>query len=101
MQFVVINLDDPDYHNLILTTQSPPYSSMPMMSQGSGMMYWNGNAGAILSMMPMLGPTDYKQGFSYSYSYSASLNNPSTLWYYCDYTGHAQSGMYGKIVVIG
>jgi rusticyanin len=109
--FLVINLDDSDYHNLDLTTASPPYSYMPMMSGSNGMMgssaggrmmngYGNNN-GRYPSMMPMITPANYSQGFAYSYSYSLALSTPGTLWYFCMYPGHAQSGMYGKILVVG
>ena len=99
LQILVINLDESDYHNLDLTTTPPPYSYMPMMSSG-GMMNNRGGISA-LSMMPMLAPANYDQETSYAYGYTLTVNNPGTLWYFCMYPGHAQTGMYGKILVVG
>ncbi len=80
----VVNLDSDMYHNWALTSQGPPYSSMPMMSS------------ATMMTMTMLG---HASGGGY-WSQAASFT-PSTgsYWYLCQYAGHANEGMYGSFVV--
>lgn len=83
-----INLDSSEYHNVIMTATGPPYQYMPMSAM-------NG----IVSMMPFVQNANYQQGQAYEYSYNASFNSAGTFWYLCMYPGHAQMGMYGKIIV--
>jgi rusticyanin len=87
VQFTVVNLDDDMYHNLVVSTYGPPYGYMSMQGMMSG------------DWMPYLPPADYGQGSAHEYSYTLTLNQPGTLWYICTYPDHAQSGMYGKIIV--
>lgn len=87
VQFTVVNLDDDMNHNLVISTYGPPYSYMAMQGMMSG--YWT----------PYLPPANYSQGSAHEYSYTLTLSEPGTLWYICTYPDHAQSGMYGKIVV--
>jgi rusticyanin len=89
VQFTVVNLDDDMYHNLVVSAYGPPYGYMSMQGMMSG--YW----------MPYLPPADYSHGSAHEYSYALTLNQPGTLWYICTYPEHAQSGMYGKIIVTG
>ena len=87
VQFTVVNLDDDMCHNLVVSTYGPPYGYMSMQGMMSG--YW----------MPYLPPADYSQGSAHEYSYTLTLNQPGTLWYICTYPDHAESGMYGRIIV--
>lgn len=83
-----INLDSSDYHNAIMTATGPPYQYMPMSAM-------NG----IVSMMPVIPHADYLDGSASEYNYTTALGNSGTYWYICMYPGHAQMGMYGKIIV--
>ena len=83
-----INLDSSEYHNVIMTATGPPYQYMPMSAM-------NG----IVSMMPVIPHADYSSGYAYKYNYITAFSNPGTYWYICTYPGHAQMGMYGKIIV--
>ncbi len=85
-----INLDEEMAHNFVIMTAAPPYSYMPMHS----MMY-----GGIVSMMPVLPNADKKIGYAYEMSYQVTISQPGTYWYVCTYPGHAEDGMYGKMVV--
>lgn len=85
-----INLDEDMAHNFVIMTTAPPYSYMPMQS----MMY-----GGVVAMMPVLPNDDVKDGYAYELSYQTTLSQPGTYWYVCTYPGHAQDGMYGKIIV--
>ena len=103
VHFTVVNLDDDMYHNLVVSTISPPYPYMAMQ----GMMYSysqpqtsnNTTFYPFNSMMGFLPPADYTQGTAHEYSYSMTLNQAGNLWYLCTYPEHARSGMYGEIVV--
>ena len=83
-----INLDSSEYHNVIMTATGPPYQYMPMSAM-------NG----IVSMMPIIPHADYSNGSASEYNYTAVFDNAGTYWYLCMYPGHAQMGMYGKIIV--
>jgi rusticyanin len=87
VKLTVVNLDDDMYHNLVVASYGPPYAYMSMQGMMSG--YW----------MPYLPPADYSQGSAHEYSYTMPLGQPGTFWYICTYPGHAQSGMYGRIIV--
>ena len=88
VQFTVINLDNDVNHNLVISSVSPPYPYMAMMSS----MQSNG-------MMSFLPPTN--QGSAHEYTYTLTLDKSGNLWYLCTYPSHAQDGMYGKILVTG
>ena len=83
-----INLDSSAYHNIIITSTGPPYQYMPMSAMGG-----------LVSMMSFVQHANYQQGQAYEYSYNASFSSAGTFWYLCMYPGHAQMGMYGKIIV--
>ena len=83
-----INLDSSEYHNVIMSATGPPYQYMPMSAM-------NG----IVSMMPVIQHADYSNGSASEYNYTTAFNNPGVYWYLCMYPGHAQMGMYGKIIV--
>lgn len=85
-----INLDEDMSHNFVITTSAPPYSYMPMHSMMNG---------GTVSMMPVLPNDDVKAGYAYEQSYQITLSQPGTYWYVCTYPGHAEQGMYGKIIV--
>lgn len=103
LQFNVVNLDDDMYHNLVVSSISPPYPYMAMQ----GMMYSYGHTDSantfypFASMMGFLPPANYAQGDAREYSYTLTFNQTGTLWYLCTYPGHAQLGMYGQIIVTG
>ena len=88
IHFTVINLDNDVNHNLVISSVSPPYPYMAMMSS----MQSNG-------MMSFLPPTN--QGSAHEYTYTLTLDKSGNLWYLCTYPSHAQDGMYGKILVTG
>ena len=90
LHVTVVNLDANAYHDLDVSTLSPPYSYMTMQ----GMMW----GGPFLYMMPVLSPANYAGGWAFLYSYTVTVPNVASLWYLCTYPGHAQSGMYGEIV---
>jgi rusticyanin len=111
VDIMFVNLDSDMYHNYVVTSLAPPYYYMPMqgmMSSNSSSWYGGGMMGGIgggsntifAAMMPVLSPANYNQGVAYSYSTSLTLNSyGGSYWYICTYPGHAQSGMYGKILV--
>lgn len=82
---VAVNVDVGEYHNWALTTQAPPYSTMPMM--GGGMM-----SGTMMMAMSMLGPASSSGFWSQQVSFTATAGS---YWYLCTYPGHAAGGMYG------
>ena len=83
-----VNLDSSAYHNIVITSTGPPYQYMPMSAMGG-----------LVSMMPFVQHANYQQGQAYEYSYNTSFSSAGTFWYLCMYPGHAQMGMYGKIIV--
>ncbi len=83
-----INLDSSEYHNVIMSATGPPYQYMPMSAM-------NG----IVSMMPVIQHADYSNNSASEYNYTTAFDNPGVYWYICMYPGHAQMGMYGKIIV--
>ncbi|MGC9105588.1 MAG: plastocyanin/azurin family copper-binding protein [Thermoprotei archaeon] len=103
---IVVNLDAGDYHNFAVTAEPPPYPyylmGPGMMGQGgmmggySGGNYYNGTYGFV-TMMTLLPPANYTTRTATEFTYSFTLP-PGTYWYVCTYPGHAQEGMYGKIV---
>lgn len=115
VNLIFANLDDDMYHNFVVTSLAPPYYYMPMQ----GMMFSNSSSwyrGGIMgsggmmggsttifgTMMPVLSPANYAQGTSYYYDTSFNIfSHSGNYWYICTYPGHAQSGMYGKILVSG
>jgi rusticyanin len=88
LHITLINLDEDMAHNFVITTSGPPYSTMPMMSNG-----------AFLNKMPILPNEEKQQGYAYEYTDSITLDQSGTYWYVCTYPGHAEEGMYGKIIV--
>ena len=95
LNFVAINIDNDSEHNFVLTSASPPYYYMSGM--GGRMMYGYGNDTGYLSMMQYIQPHTSGPYFYGNLSYS--FDSPGTYWYLCTYPGHAENGMYGKIVV--
>lgn len=96
--FELINADS-DYHNLVISTEAPPYQYMPMAGTGMGMM-WGGTQWARST--PMLGGIYGNLTGSTRMpmtSLDVSFQSTGTYWYLCGYPSHAQSGMYGRIVV--
>ncbi|MDG7001666.1 MAG: hypothetical protein JRN15_21415 [Nitrososphaerota archaeon] len=102
VHFTVVNLDDDMYHNLVVSTISPPYPYMAMQGMMSYPRNFQGTTTyypAMNMMLPFLPPANYSQGIAHEYSYSTTFTQAGSLWYLCTYPGHAQSGMYGHIVV--
>lgn len=95
VQLTVVNLDDDMYHNMVISSIGPPYPYMAMQ----GMMISQRSQGAWMAMMPFLPPANYNQDTAHEYSYNLTLTSPASLWYLCVYPGHAQTGMYGKLLV--
>ncbi len=102
VQFEVINLDDDEYHNLMISSFSPPYPYMAiMLSMGTMMSNLQGGVQSksypvVMSFLP---PVEHSS--AHEYSYGLTLDQSGSLWYMCNYPGHAQDGMYGKILVTG
>lgn len=87
LHLTLINIDTDSYHNFALSQNPPPYDFMTGMMQGNGLMYSTNYL-----------PPVHSGSFAYiniSYQFDA----PGTYWYLCTYPGHAENGMYGKIVV--
>lgn len=93
IQFTVVNLDNDMYHNFVISPYGPPYAYVPIQGMMSGY--------SMPMAMMFLPPADYSQGLARTYSYTLAFNQPGTMWYFCTYRGHAQSGMYGQITVTG
>ena len=92
---VTLTLVNMDYgqdmpHGLVLTREAPPYPYM-----GSGMM-GGGNGIPPLAARS----TDDLQTATYaSGTLQFQATTPGTYYYVCQVPGHAQDGMYGKIVI--
>ncbi len=87
--FTVINLDPDDYHNLAITPVPPPYPYYSMMYIMMD----------VLGVSPMLPPASYSSGVAYGLTFTVAFTHPGALYYVCEYPGHAESGMYGEIIV--
>lgn len=90
LSVTLVNLDSDMSHNFAIMSKGPPYPYMAMQE----MMY-----GGMVATMPVLPNYDESGGIAYEYGYSVTLSQPGTYWYACTYPGHAQDGMYGKIIV--
>ena len=117
VNLIFANLDDDMYHNFVVTSLAPPYYYMPMQGMmfsnsstwyggmmGGGMMGGFGSSSNPIfgTTMPLLSPADYGQGTAYYYTSTFNLYSYSAnYWYICTYPGHAQSGIYGRILVTG
>ena len=103
VRMIFVNLDDDMCHNIVVTSVSPPYTNMPMqvMMNGGGMMENGGNYNGdyYYFNMPFVSPANYDQGTASAYSYSFTISGQSNMWYACTYPGHAESWMYGRILV--
>lgn len=101
VNFLFINMDN-DTHVASITTMAPPYSYMPMMN---GMMGGGTQNAAVIwlaisPMLPGVASTTSNQNVTYSDAVlTVTFSNRGTFWYPCLYPGHAQDGMYGKIIV--
>ncbi|MDG6906692.1 MAG: hypothetical protein JRN20_13005 [Nitrososphaerota archaeon] len=97
LEIVIVNLDKDMYHNFVITSTGPPYSYMAMQQ---GMMGNWQQRGTWVAMMPFLPPANLNQGIVHEYTYTVTLSSQqATLWYLCIYPGHAQDGMYGRMLV--
>jgi rusticyanin len=97
VHFKFINMDN-ESHNFAIGSIPPPYPYMVMMP-GSMMnagqnSQWNG-------MTTMLGGYSVSGGMMYFHfqTIDVTFNRIGTYWYLCSYPGHAEGGMFGKIIV--
>ena len=89
IHFTVVNIDDDSYHNFVMGTYAPPYPH----GIGGGMMF-NGQYSSMMQYLPPVNSGHYAYA-NFSYDFTSG----GTFWYLCTYPGHAQNGMYGKIIV--
>ncbi len=91
IRFIIVNMDDME-HNFAITNFPPPY---PYIIMGGNMMY---NVTHFTLNTPYLQP--YNGGDKYpSETVIFKAQNPGEFWYLCTYPGHAQEGMYGKLII--
>jgi rusticyanin len=83
----MINEDEGMPHGVEITSAIPPYDYMPMMQ---GYVY----PGAFIHPMPAATSGHYP-----SVQVSFTANQTGTYYYICQYPGHAEKGMYGKIII--
>lgn len=81
--FVVINVDDDEFHNFVLTDHAPPYAKM------TGVHLTVGTTG--------LEP--HKNGPYHGETLVVKADAPAHDFYLCTVPGHAAAGMFGKITV--
>ncbi|MHB1707858.1 MAG: rusticyanin [Thermoplasmataceae archaeon] len=93
IHFTIVNIDNDSYHDFVLSTAGPPYPDFP----GMGMMSGSSGGYGYVSTMSYLPPED--NGFYAFTNISYNFSTAGIYWYLCTYPGHAQDGMYGKIVV--
>lgn len=94
---VHLNLVNMDYgndmeHGVIITPAPPPYGYMAMMQTGPG----------VAGVMPLLPWRSKKNLKSARYAELGStfvIRESGTYWYVCVTPGHAQKGMYGRLIV--
>lgn len=110
INLIFANFDDDMYHNFVVTSLVPPYYYMLMKGMmfsnsstwfGGGMGSFESRSNPIFgTTMSLLSQANYSQGTAYYYTSTFSLQSySSNYWYICSYPGHAQSGMYGRILV--
>ncbi len=109
IRFVEVNMDNME-HNLVITTESPPYSYSAMMGyggmyygnatyHGTGMLYANGsNYARMMMYSSFLPPYSGNSHFPYE-NVTYTTNAAGNYWYICEYPGHAEEGMYGELIV--
>ncbi|EST11537.1 plastocyanin/azurin family copper-binding protein [Sporolactobacillus laevolacticus] len=84
-EFVNEDADMP--HAFEITNAAPPYGYMSMMDGG---VY----PGSVLRTLPKASNGHYAMATT---TFQAS--QPGTFYYICQYPGHAQKGMYGKLII--
>lgn len=82
-----INADEGMPHAFEITTVEPPYYYMAMMGGG---VY----PGSFISTLP-----DAQNDAYPSVEITFEANIAGTFYYICQYPGHAQEGMYGKLII--
>jgi len=83
----IINEDEGMSHGVEITTATPPYAYMNMMQGG---IY----PGAFIQPIPEAASNQYPVSQA---SFTAS--QAGEFYYLCQYPGHAEKGMYGKIII--
>ncbi|CAA7600447.1 Cupredoxin [Acididesulfobacillus acetoxydans] len=82
-----INQDSGMPHGVEITTATPPYAYMSMMQGG---IY----PGAFIQPLPPATAAKYP-----AVTTSFNAKQAGTFYYICQFPGHAEKGMYGKIVI--
>lgn len=95
--FDAFDLSDYTYHGLMIVNNSlhPPYNAESLISAFNGV----SNLSKDVVVTGLILPPPIKENV-YEESVNFYANNTGTYWYVCPVPGHAQLGMYGKIIVI-
>lgn len=83
----LINADDGMPHGVLIAPTPPPYSFMGTMMVGT-------YASAIIPVIPAATATGYPTATA-----AFVTTQLGTYFYLCQYPGHAEKGMYGRIIV--
>lgn len=83
----LVNEDEGMPHGVEITDAGPPY---PYMSMMQGAIY----PGALIQPIPEASENGYPQALA---AFTASYTG--NYYYICQYPGHAQKGMYGRIII--
>lgn len=102
VNFLFMNMDN-DIHMPGVTAIPPPYQNCPMMSGMMNSDMSGGGGNSWLGIGPMLsGVANSTVTANTQYSdatLSITFSQTGTYWYLCLVMGHAQMGMYGKLLV--
>lgn len=82
-----VNEDGDVPHAFEITNAAPPYGYMSMMDGG---IY----PGSVILALPKSSGGHYAMATT-----TFRANQPGTFYYICQYPGHAQKGMYGKLLI--
>ncbi len=83
----IINQDEGMPHGVEVTETPPPYANMAMKQV-------NLYPGALIRPVPQAKGGKYPKD-----AVSFNANQPGTYYYLCQYPGHAEEGMYGKVII--
>ncbi|MCW1293089.1 MAG: hypothetical protein OH318_01710 [Candidatus Parvarchaeota archaeon] len=95
--FDAFDLSDYTYHGLMIVNNSlhPPYNAESLISALNGVSNLSKDVIVTGLILPPL-----IKGNVYEESVNFYANNTGTYWYVCPVPGHAELGIYGKIIVI-
>lgn len=82
-----VNEDEGMPHAFEITDAAPPYDYMSMMDGG---VY----PGSVIATLPKASDDRYAMA-----TMTFQTNDAGTFYYICQYPGHAQNGMFGKLIV--